>query len=328
MKESDDDARVNLLSNSNNDYARIIDCVADDVAVEDSEANFEEASIRAQDEEESSRRLRQERGQGQEQERERERERERIRASAVEISATQTFYPNVVENSNNTDNSTANCAVGVPVLEDGTIDFRAYERQQRTARNSTVNDVSVLLDEDLTANSTNLNVVELQSYSTGLFDCLLDPLNLLKNTFCLPCGVGEVARETAQGECFPTAMSVTMANVLLNNLCFPMGFFATASCVHSSNAIAEHRIGIHDRTDLATAVCCGPCVVSRMQREINSRKLLGVMPSREELILRFPNPSFDEFDSSNDFHDRGRVNFVPPSRVRMVAHRRGQAIRW
>merc|ERR1711967_179489 len=236
------------------------------------------------------------------------------------IRATQTFYPNVVEDDGENDDE--NCAVGVPVLADGSIDFSAYERGQPPPRHSSSSsttrdyaralaesegnqDVSVLLEEDSSTTSSSRthaanspNVVELQSYSTGLFDCALDPLNFLKNFFCIPCGVGEYARDTAQGECFPTALSITLGNFLLNNLCFPMGCFATASCIHSSNAVAEHRLGIHDRTDLATALCCAPCVVSRMQREIEARKALGVMPSREELMLRFPN----ELDDWNSLH--------------------------
>ena len=108
-----------------------------------------------------------------------------------------------------------------------------------------------------------------------------------------------------------------------------MGCFATASCIHSSNAVAEHRLGIHDRTDLATALCCAPCVVSRMQREIEARKALGVMPSREELMLRFLN-ELDDWNSLHhgrigDNYPMNRRDFVAPRRVRMV-HRRGTMV--
>ena len=119
------------------------------------------------------------------------------------IRATQTFYPNVVEDDNENDDE--NCAVGVPVLADGSIDFSAYERGQHPPRHSSSSstttrdyaralaesegnqDVSVLLEEDSSTTSSSRthvnspNVVELQSYSTGLFDCALDPLNFLKN---------------------------------------------------------------------------------------------------------------------------------------------------
>merc|ERR1711861_72379 len=134
------------------------------------------------------------------------------------IRATQTFYPNVVEDDGENDDE--NCAVGVPVLADGSIDFSAYERGQHPPRHSSSSsttttrdyaralaesegnqDVSVLLEEDSSTTSSSRthaanspNVVELQSYSTGLFDCALDPLNFLKNFFCIPCGVGEYAR--------------------------------------------------------------------------------------------------------------------------------------
>jgi len=247
------------------------------------------------------------------------------------ISARQTFYPNVPEDVDDD----ANCAVGVPVLADGSIDYSAYERGQRDqttrdyarvfAESEGNQDVSVLLEDPTSSSSSSPNVVELQSYSTGLFDCALDPLNFLKNFLCVPWGVGEYARDTAQGECFPTALSITMGNLLLNNLCFPMGCFATASCIHSSNAVAEHRLGIFDKTDLATAMCCAPCVVSRMQREIQARKALGVMPSREELMLRFPNHELDDWDSLNNHQRMRHRDFVPPRRVRMV-HRRGNMV--
>ena len=256
------------------------------------------------------------------------------------ISATRHIYPNVLEDG---DGENENCAVGVPVLADGSIDFNAYERgggggggHERTTRDyaralaeSEGNqDVSVLLEDPSSSaspQSSSRNFVELQSYSTGLFDCALDPLNFLKNFLCVPWGVGEYARDTAQGECFPTALSITMGNLLLNNLCFPMGCFATGSCIHSSNAVAEHRLGIFDKTDLATAMCCAPCVVSRMQREIQARKALGVMPSREELMLRFPNHELDDWDSLNNHQRMRHRDFVPPRRVRMV-HRRGNMV--
>ena len=270
------------------------------------------------------------------------------------ISATRHIYPNVLEDG---DGENENCAVGVPVLADGSIDFNAYERgggggggggHERTTRDyaralaeSEGNqDVSVLLEDPSSSaspQSSSRNFVELQSYSTGLFDCALDPLNFLKNFLCVPWGVGEYARDTAQGECFPTALSITMGNLLLNNLCFPMGCFATGSCIHSSNAVAEHRLGIFDKTDLATALCCAPCVVSRMQREISARKALGVMPSREELILRFPNNEFDDWDGGGlSYHHGGsarggnhhlnRSDFIPPRRVVRMVHRRGNMV--
>merc|ERR1711967_222100 len=86
------------------------------------------------------------------------------------IRATQTFYPNVVEDDGENDDE--NCAVGVPVLADGSIDFSAYERGQHPPRHSSSSsttrdyaralaesegnqDVSVLLEEDSSTTSSS-----------------------------------------------------------------------------------------------------------------------------------------------------------------------------
>ena len=108
------------------------------------------------------------------------------------ISATRHIYPNVLEDG---DGENENCAVGVPVLADGSIDFNAYERgggggggggRERTIQTTTTRDyaralaesegnqdVSVLLEDPSSSTSpqsSSRNFVELQSYSTGLFD--------------------------------------------------------------------------------------------------------------------------------------------------------------
>jgi hypothetical protein len=78
-------------------------------------------------------------------------------------------------------------------------------------------------------------------------------------------------------------------------------------------------------------------VVSRMQREISARKALGVMPSREELMLRFPNNEFDDWDGGGlSYHHGGsarggnhhlnRSDFIPPRRVVRMVHRRGNMV--
>ena len=237
------------------------------------------------------------------------------------ISATRHIYPNVLEDG---DGENENCAVGVPVLADGSIDFNAYERGGGGGGGSRDDDER--LRESVggerrkprrfgSVGRSDSRVHRLNLLLETLWSCkvirpvcsiALWTLNFIKNFLCVPWGVGEYARDTAQGECFPTALSITMGNLLLNNLCFPMGCFATGSCIHSSNAVAEHRLGIFDKTDLATALCCAPCVVSRMQREISARKALGVMPSREELMLRFPNNEFDDWDGGGlSYHHGG-----------------------
>ena len=97
-------------------------------------------------------------------------------------------------------------------------------------------------------------------------------------TFCTVCQVGEAVESAQAGDCCTTSWLLVLLSQA-NQLMPCLGSVMAGGYLAMVTNRAALNYGINERTDLATACLCAPCVSCRLAREVKNRAAMGQEPN-------------------------------------------------